>query len=111
MPLVSVSNDQRKPLPLENYVATIHDGIPPDLYRPSFEQGSYLAFLGRISPKKRPDRAIRIARAAGISVATFPTRPHRAASSSFVAIVARHELVDVDGLGAFERDRFEPLRR
>jgi hypothetical protein len=76
MPLVSVSNDQRKPLPLENYVATIHDGIPPDLYRPSFEQGSYLAFLGRISPKKRPDRAIRIARAAGISVATFPTHDH-----------------------------------
>ena len=38
----------------------------PDLHRPSFEQGSYLAFLGRISPEKRPDRAIRIARAAGI---------------------------------------------
>jgi len=66
MPLVSVSNDQRKPLPLANYVATIHHGIPPDLHRPSFEQGSYLAFLGRISPEKRPDRAIRIARAAGI---------------------------------------------
>jgi glycosyltransferase involved in cell wall biosynthesis len=66
MPLVSVSTDQRKPLPLANYVATIHHGIPPDLHRPSFEQGSYLAFLGRISPEKRPDRAIRIARAAGI---------------------------------------------
>src|ERR1700686_360545 len=66
MPLVSVSNDQRKPLPLANYVATIHHGIPTDLHRPSFERGSYLAFLGRISPEKRPDRAIRIARAAGI---------------------------------------------
>jgi glycosyltransferase involved in cell wall biosynthesis len=66
MPLVSVSNDQRKPLPLASYVATIHHGIPPDLHRPSFEQGSYLAFLGRISPEKRPDRAIRIARATGI---------------------------------------------
>ena len=66
MPLVSVSNDQRKPLSQANYVATIHHGIPPDLHRPSFEQGSYLAFLGRISPEKRPDRAIRIARAAGI---------------------------------------------
>jgi glycosyltransferase involved in cell wall biosynthesis len=65
MPLVSVSNDQRKPLSQANYVATIHHGIPPDLHRPSFEQGSYLAFLGRISPEKRPDRAIRIrARAA-----------------------------------------------
>ena len=66
MPLVSVSTDQRKPLPLANYIATIHHGIPPDLHRPSFEQGSYLSFLGRISPEKRPDRAIRIARAAGI---------------------------------------------
>jgi glycosyltransferase involved in cell wall biosynthesis len=66
MPLVSVSNDQRKPLPHANFVATIHHGIPADLHRPSFEQGSYLAFLGRISPEKRPDRAIRIARASGI---------------------------------------------
>jgi glycosyltransferase involved in cell wall biosynthesis len=66
MPLVSVSSDQRKPLPQANFVATIHHGIPADLHRPSFEQGSYLAFLGRISPEKRPDRAIRIARAAGL---------------------------------------------
>ena len=66
MPLVSISNDQRKPLPQANFVATIHHGIPADLHGPSFERGSYLAFLGRISPEKRPDRAIRIARAAGI---------------------------------------------
>jgi hypothetical protein len=46
MPLVSVSNDQRKLLSHANYVATIHHGIPPDLHPPSFEQGSYLAFLG-----------------------------------------------------------------
>jgi glycosyltransferase involved in cell wall biosynthesis len=66
MPLVSISDDQRKPLPHANFVRTIHHGIPADLYRPSLEQGSYVAFLGRISPEKRPDRAIRIARAAGI---------------------------------------------
>src|SRR3984957_20155358 len=66
MPLVSISNDQRKPIPNANFVATIHHGIPSDLLRPSLGQGSYLAFLGRISPEKRPDRAIRIARAAGI---------------------------------------------
>ena len=66
MPLVSISNDQRKPLPHANFVATIQHGIPADLHRPSFEPGGYLAFLGRISPEKRPDRAIRIARAAGI---------------------------------------------
>jgi glycosyltransferase involved in cell wall biosynthesis len=66
MPLVSISDNQRQPLPHANFVATIHHGIPPDLHRPSFRQGYYLAFLGRISPEKRPDRAIRIARAAGI---------------------------------------------
>jgi glycosyltransferase involved in cell wall biosynthesis len=66
MPLVSISDDQRKPLPYANIVTTIHHGIPADLHRPSFEPGSYLAFLGRISPEKRPDRAIRIARAVGI---------------------------------------------
>jgi glycosyltransferase involved in cell wall biosynthesis len=66
MPLVSISNDQRKPLPHVNFVATVQHGLPADLHRPSFEPGSYLAFLGRISPEKRPDRAIRIARAAGI---------------------------------------------
>ena len=66
MPLVSISNDQRKPLPHANFVATIHHGIPSGLHPPSLKQGSYLAFLGRISPEKRPDRAIRIARAAGV---------------------------------------------
>ena len=66
MPLVSISNDQRKPLPHANFVATIQHGIPPGLHLPSFKKGAYLAFLGRISPEKRPDRAIRIARAAGI---------------------------------------------
>ena len=55
MPLVSISHDQRKSLPHANFVATIHHGIPADLHRPSFEQGRYLALLGRISP----DRAIR----------------------------------------------------
>ncbi len=66
MPLVSISNDQRKPLPHANFVATIQHGIPAGLHQPSFDRGSYVAFLGRISPEKRPDRAIRIARAAGV---------------------------------------------
>jgi glycosyltransferase involved in cell wall biosynthesis len=66
MPLVSVSDDQRLPLPHANFVATIHHGVPGGLHQPSLGRGSYLAFLGRISPEKRPDRAIRIARAAGI---------------------------------------------
>jgi glycosyltransferase involved in cell wall biosynthesis len=66
MPLVSISGDQRKPLPGAKFIATIHHGIPVDLHAPSFKHGSYLAFLGRMSPEKRPDRAIRIAKRAGI---------------------------------------------
>jgi glycosyltransferase involved in cell wall biosynthesis len=66
MPLISISEAQRVPIAHANFVATIHHGIPAHLYRPSIEPGRYLAFLGRMSPEKRPDRAIRIARRAGL---------------------------------------------
>ncbi|WP_407156726.1 glycosyltransferase family 4 protein [Bradyrhizobium sp. STM 3557] len=67
MPLVSISDAQRTPLPRANFVGTVHHGLPLELHKPTFEpRGNYLAFLGRISPEKRPDRAIRIARAAGL---------------------------------------------
>jgi glycosyltransferase involved in cell wall biosynthesis len=65
-PLVSISDHQRLPMPPVNWAATIHHGLPPNLLpfspmpRP-MEDGGYLAFLGRISPEKRPDRAIEIA--------------------------------------------------
>jgi glycosyltransferase involved in cell wall biosynthesis len=66
VPLVSISNAQRLPLPQVNWVATIPHGLPRDLLRPRFDNGGYLAFLGRISPEKRPDLAIDVARCAGI---------------------------------------------
>jgi glycosyltransferase involved in cell wall biosynthesis len=67
MPLVSISNDQRRPIANANFVATVHHGIPANLHTPIFNpRGGYVAFLGRISPEKRPDRAIRIARTLGI---------------------------------------------
>ena len=66
VPLVSISDAQRLPLPDANFIATVHHGLPVDLLRPRNVTPSYLAFLGRICPEKRPDRAIRIARAAGI---------------------------------------------
>ncbi|WP_149196280.1 glycosyltransferase family 4 protein [Luteimonas suaedae] len=66
-PLVSISDDQRRPLPAANWLGTVHHGLPPSLYRFSPRaESDYLAFLGRISPEKRPDRAIAIARAAGL---------------------------------------------
>lgn len=66
MPVVSISGDQRRPLPSANWRATIHHGLPPDLYEIGEHDGGYLAFLGRICPEKRVDRAIEIARRAGI---------------------------------------------
>jgi glycosyltransferase involved in cell wall biosynthesis len=66
VPLVSISDAQREPLPQANFVATVHHGLPAQLLRPQPATPSYLAFLGRICPEKRPDRAIQIARAAGI---------------------------------------------
>jgi glycosyltransferase involved in cell wall biosynthesis len=66
-PLISISDSQRRPLPQANFVATVHHGIPEDLLRPLPNvKPSYLAFIGRICPEKRPDLAITIARAAGI---------------------------------------------
>jgi glycosyltransferase involved in cell wall biosynthesis len=67
MPLVSISNAQRAPAPNANFVATIYHGLLSDLHTATLEpRGGYLAFLGRISPEKRVDRAIKIARAVGL---------------------------------------------
>jgi glycosyltransferase involved in cell wall biosynthesis len=68
-PLVSISNAQRKPIPNANFVATVYHGLPLHLLKPTCRAGGgYVAFLGRISPEKRPDRAIRIARALGLPI-------------------------------------------
>ena len=67
MPLVSISQDQRKPVMNSNFAANIHHGIPLKQMEPIFRpRGDYLAFIGRISPEKRPDRAIAIARGLGM---------------------------------------------
>jgi glycosyltransferase involved in cell wall biosynthesis len=66
VPLVSISDSQRDPLPNANFVATVYHGLPDNLLTPQPVTPRYLAFLGRICPEKRPDRAIRIARQAGI---------------------------------------------
>jgi glycosyltransferase involved in cell wall biosynthesis len=64
--VVSISDAQRKPLPNANFVRTVHHGLPVNLLTPQPVRPQYLAFLGRIAPEKRPDRAIEIARRAGI---------------------------------------------
>ena len=65
MPIVSISDAQRKPLPDAGWIGTVHHGLPLDLLEFHSDPGSYLAFLGRIAPEKRVDRAIAIAIACG----------------------------------------------
>ena len=66
MPLVSISNAQRRPLPWANWAGTIHHGLPRDLYTFHQKAEGYLAFLGRMSPEKKPDQAIEIAKRVGL---------------------------------------------
>jgi glycosyltransferase involved in cell wall biosynthesis len=81
MGVVSISNFQRNPIPFANFAGTVYHGLPQKLHRPTFgPRGGYLAFLGRISPEKRLDRAIEIARAVG-----FPLK-----------IAAKVDAVDVE---------------
>ena len=68
MPLVSLCDQQREPMPWARWVRTVPHGMPADLLRFDPRGGSELVFLGRLSREKRPDRAIRIARAAGVDL-------------------------------------------
>ena len=66
IPLVSVSDAQRQPCRWANWKATVHHGLPRDLYRFNSGKGGYLAFLGRISPEKGPAAAIEVAKRSGL---------------------------------------------
>jgi glycosyltransferase involved in cell wall biosynthesis len=68
VPVVSISDSQREPLPNANFVATIYHGLPQDTLQLGTGAGGYLAFIGRISPEKGPDAAIRIAFEAGMKL-------------------------------------------
>jgi glycosyltransferase involved in cell wall biosynthesis len=68
VPLVSISDAQRRPIPDANWQATVHHGLPREMYPFVERPGNYLAFLGRISPEKRLDRAIAIAERAGMKL-------------------------------------------
>jgi glycosyltransferase involved in cell wall biosynthesis len=66
VPLVSISDQQRSPLPFANWVATVQHGIPEHLFSFRSDPEDYAAFVGRICPEKRPDRAIEIAKYVGM---------------------------------------------
>jgi glycosyltransferase involved in cell wall biosynthesis len=101
IPLVSISNSQRKPMPPVNWAGTVYHGLPRDLLpftaRPA---GNYLAFLGRISPEKRPDRAIEIAARSGmmLKIAAKVDKVDQAYWNDVVApLIARHRNVEFVG--------------
>jgi glycosyltransferase involved in cell wall biosynthesis len=66
IPVVSISDSQRRPVPQARWVRTVHHGLPENLLQPSGRKPEYLAFLGRIAPEKAVDRAIRIAQRVGL---------------------------------------------
>ncbi|MBX4145335.1 glycosyltransferase, partial [Ralstonia pickettii] len=67
-PVISISNSQRQPLPQAKWLTTVYHGLPDTLYMPQPVEPRYLAFLGRISPEKRVDTAIRIAEQARLPI-------------------------------------------
>jgi len=96
MPLVSISGAQRSPVANANFAATIHHGLPLNLMRPNFKpRGGYLAFIGRISPEKQPDRAIAIARNLGIPL-RIAAKIDRVDEAYFKEKIA--PLIDGDGV-------------
>lgn len=100
MPLVSISLQQRGPMPeTVNWLANIPHGMPMHNITFSKGPGEYLAFVGRISPEKRPDRAIQIATQAGVPIKLAAKIDHvdRAYYESCIAPLLEHPLVDFVG--------------
>lgn len=109
MPVVSISNAQREPLPWANWQATVYHGLPADLYRFRPEPGSYLAFVGRISPEKRVDRAIEIAKRVRIplKIAAKVDPVDRHYFKSTIKPLLCEPLVEFIGeIGEDEKDKF-----
>jgi glycosyltransferase involved in cell wall biosynthesis len=105
VPVVSISDSQRTPLPEANYIGTIYHGLPTELLSQGPGDGGYLAFIGRISPEKGPDAAIRIAGEAGwkIKIAAKIDNADRAYFEKEI----RHlfELPHVEYIGEINDDR------
>ncbi|MDB5427874.1 MAG: glycosyl transferase group 1 [Phenylobacterium sp.] len=109
-PLVSISDDQRRPLPQANWAATVHHGVQTSLFRFSPRPDGYLAFLGRISPEKGPDRAIAIAKRVGLplKIAAKVDRVDQAYFEDVVAPLLDDPLIEFIGeIG--DRDKSEFL--
>jgi glycosyltransferase involved in cell wall biosynthesis len=108
VPVISISNAQRRPVPQANWVKTIHHGLPENLLTPQAVNPSYLAVLGRIAPEKGVDRAIKIAMRCGIPL-KMAAKVDRADQEYYEAVI-RPLIVDnplVDFIGEIS-DREKP---
>jgi glycosyltransferase involved in cell wall biosynthesis len=109
MPVVSISDSQRASLSWINWQGTVHHGIPVDLYDFQKDKGSYLAFVGRISPEKRVDRAIEIAKLAGmkLKIAAKVDAADRRYMDTEIRHLLDHPLVEFIGeIGEKEKAEF-----
>lgn len=108
-PLVSISTAQRKPLAWANWIETVHHGLPETLYQCYPEPGQYLAFVGRISPEKRVDRAIEIAQRVGLplKIAAKVARTDREYFYEQIEPLLHHPLIEFVGeIGEAEKNAF-----
>jgi glycosyltransferase involved in cell wall biosynthesis len=109
MPVISISDAQREPLPNINWQGTVYHGLPEDLYTFREKPGSYLAFLGRISPEKRVDSAIEIAKRTGIElkIAAKVDKIDKEYFDTVVRPLMNHPLIEYVGeIGDAEKDEF-----
>jgi glycosyltransferase involved in cell wall biosynthesis len=109
MPLVSISTAQRAPLAWANWLGTVYHGLPRTLHRTGAGQGGYLAFLGRISPEKGPDRAIEIASRANLplQIAAKVDPPDRAYFDAKIVPLLQNPLIEFVGeIGEADKQAF-----
>ena len=109
IPVISISNTQRRPVPQANWVRTIHHGLPENLLTPRPVTPSYLAVLGRIAPEKGVDRAIKIATRCGIplKIAAKVDRADQEYYDEVIRPLMDHPLVEYIGeIGDHEKSDF-----
>ncbi|MGH9529472.1 MAG: glycosyltransferase family 4 protein [Terriglobales bacterium] len=109
MPVVSISDAQRKPLPWLNWQGTVHHGLPADEFKFHAGPGQYLAFLGRTSPEKGLDCAIEIAKRVGIplKIAAKVDRVDTEYFESRIKPLLDHPLIEFVGeIGYYEKSDF-----
>jgi glycosyltransferase involved in cell wall biosynthesis len=109
IPVISISNAQRRPVPKANFIRTIYHGLPENLLTPQRVTPSYLAVLGRIAPEKGVDRAIRIAIRCGVplKIAAKVDRADQEYYEEIIRPLIDHPLVEYIGeIGDHEKSDF-----